>query len=864
MHPDLFRPEEQYPIELEEKPPKMPKLARVLLREAKKHEPADVARRATQIALRKQAKKEHPKRIRKLFGIGGGRRAVSLSEREAEVLAAAARGETPMFVELSSLTSAQIRELPRTAFTDEEWDQLDDDDREYIEENDTESKARVDDLADLFVSRYESERERGGGDDDNISEYFHDWLGQERDLYRLLPDRMYRGLVAYGDQNRVDETEVDAIINDYLSDPGRYELGDRRRGQNSVWSWDVEGSVYVSGDDIAQRIDAMTADEIERAVEKISKETGGDVDPSAADLKRLATATPRGYRRDYEGESFTTGQTVYATIDWDDVDTAVRELIDEAAPQPDEDDEDDEIDIDKIEISGKVPKLPRPAQPVVYEWPDGTTMVDLNIEDDEVVSITEALGILGVPWDTMSANKDALKPMIVKGKIRPHGRDTDGMPTFLRGELAFGLESLELRHCVGWSNMGYMDAVRNGEIKILSMRHADPAKRPIFTIEAVLAGRSMLGSKATRKITGIDQIKGFTNSVPGFARGEQEQVDTPEKIDRLTASKTEKILKDFRRDEVQKIIEWVINPPVQRGLGLDPSKIEDLRPALNVVELLADREDPWGVALQAKLDAANQRDATPPEPALAAQPLWVIHTRVGQFYRHALNEDRARAMFLDQYPDEEIVAIRRENPASSCEHGVCEGFCRPYRGRRNNPPLRRNQSVEHTIQVAMDAAEREQYGWFIEASEILGQVGARYLGRRNEEAPIAVAQCLRGLPTKDPRIQHWLYRIWGSTRLTAGPYVIVSQSMVLAGSFGIRDELAIFPADRDAKELPNLTWPIVLDEPDAPFGADRADFRDTPIDVAFSVVGITHVIACAKPKVTKRTTSRARRSRIPS
>lgn len=53
-----------------------------------------------------------------------------------------AEGETKQFVPLESLSKEQIRALPRSAFDEMEWDDLDEDDQEYIYEHDEESKKR--------------------------------------------------------------------------------------------------------------------------------------------------------------------------------------------------------------------------------------------------------------------------------------------------------------------------------------------------------------------------------------------------------------------------------------------------------------------------------------------------------------------------------------------------------------------------------------------------------------------------------------------------------------------------------------------------------------------------------------------------
>jgi len=724
MHPDLFPMEDRY--QDEDEPPAPGKvdrgvrgpLAHTLLKEAKKHESPDTQRQARRHA----AEKLKVKRVRELLRIPKGRRVADMSELEVEFIAAAARGETPVFVEIESLADDQIRELPRWAFTDDEWGKLDKDDRKHILDNDQASLCRVQALVYLFVDAYKGAM---GIDSRHYEEYFHEWLSDEEELWNMLPDRRLRELYEYGDQERgIDEGAVNRLLNDFLGYAGRYDLTTRSHYGSEMWSYEIESQFEIDGGEIADLIGPMSEDEKDRAAQEINRETDLSVDVDDFDR----AASKRGnYHRGYEATDIATGKTLYALIDWDDVVPAIKEMIDEL---DDEREGAAAIDIDKIEITGKVQKLPRPAQRVVYEWPDGTTMVDMDASDDDVVGIAEAMGILGVPWTTTAKSKDSLKPLISGSKIKIFGTDDDGMPTFHRGELAFGLESLELRHCVGWASMKYMEGVRKGEIKILSMRHADPKKRPMFTIEASIAGRSMLGPIEERKITSIQQIKGFSNAVPGFERGGWEAVDSQGKIDRLTKARADEIINAFKRDDVQKVIEWVLS------VGVDPHSVHDpnygghdLWPALNVIKLMADREDPWAVELQAKIERIHH--ASTEDVMAERRSAWSVRSEHGWRTWNADSDMHAREQHHEAHPDEDIFEViqgeptpvtwvitgwydedhetettrlaatemealeiarsnypdsaltiraRRANPAQSlCEHGVCEGFCRPYR-----------------------------------------------------------------------------------------------------------------------------------------------------------------------------------------
>jgi hypothetical protein len=61
-------------------------------------------------------------------------------------------GESPVRVAIDDLTIEQLRELPRFAYTNEEWDELDYDLREDIYQADSESRSRVEQLAEGIQS----------------------------------------------------------------------------------------------------------------------------------------------------------------------------------------------------------------------------------------------------------------------------------------------------------------------------------------------------------------------------------------------------------------------------------------------------------------------------------------------------------------------------------------------------------------------------------------------------------------------------------------------------------------------------------------------------------------------------------------
>lgn len=150
--------------------------------------------------------------------------------------------------------------------------------------------------------------------------------------------------------------------------------------------------------------------------------------------------------------------------------------------------------------------------------------------------------------------------------------------------------------------------------------------------------------------------------------------------------------------------------------------------------------------------------------------------------------------------------------------------------------------VEDVIQVALDAAQEKRPGWFLRASETLGAIDARYLGRRGQQ--LAIAQCVRGLDSGDPKVTWTLYRIWGKTKLVkttpARPFLIASLSYRNKKD----GELAFFGAEENSTDIPEDAngniWPLSTGKH---FG-DSADWWGTTLEDAFRQVGITHAVPC--------------------
>jgi hypothetical protein len=130
--------------------------------------------------------------------------------------------------------------------------------------------------------------------------------------------------------------------------------------------------------------------------------------------------------------------------------------------------------------------------------------------------------------------------------------------------------------------MGYGKAVRDGEIKILSLRR--PSGKPLFTFEAALNDDG--------EIIDCAQIAGKANREPGFDLGK--------------AGPNAEI----KKDEVERVIDFVIE------LGLDPPADcvnteghPSLGPALNWI-IAHQGDDLWARKMVEKVKAASSHAAT--------------------------------------------------------------------------------------------------------------------------------------------------------------------------------------------------------------------------------------------------------------
>lgn len=552
--------------------------------------------------------------------------------------AAMARGESPMFVPLSDLTSDQIREMKRSQFTNAEWDELDEDDREHIEDHDDESQERVDALAQPFLDAWKwgTTGDQGRSADEELEYYFEDWLRHRADrLYEEMPSEHYDTLIEYGRELGLGDETVDTAINEVMADTNNYSFDfGERRGHSSIYSVEVKGSIYMEFDQWEEPLAAAYPDEVERAINKVNKETYLSLDED--------DVIPKPGRRyhTFEVNDLDTDTYAHANVDWESIESLVRQALDDIEVPDDAD----------------APGAPTPDERVVYKWPDGFYVQDL------------------LPSELPAEGK------------------------------AMGM-------CVGRPDMGYGKAVRNGEIKILSVRR--PSGKPLFTIEAILPKGSQTPSRYEHldadTIVEIEQIKGKANRKPGFDLGKDSVIYK----EQGTHGYSKAINEVLKRDEVKRVLEFVIS------LDIKPLEVEDLQPAMFAISKLRQDGDKWAVQLaetvpgfeKTRRELDLERERAEEEQTRLHGPVWWVVMEDGEtLYPRGRTEEEVRAVVAREHPGRAIGSIRVTNPAPmACYmgHGAgCTGFCVPYQSKREprqNPPL-------GDIKV-----RREKKGWHVEA-----------------------------------------------------------------------------------------------------------------------------------------------------
>ena len=373
------------------------------------------------------------------------------------------------FVDMDDLSWEEIRKLPRVAFKDSEWNELKDDEKESIYENDPVSQARVAKLVKLFVEPYKYVEDPDEswifevvGDD-----YFSSWLLEQAD--HLVEHAEQNGhsdeieeivelYTNVGDEGEPAYTkdQVHEAIDKALQDSDNYDrsLSDEYSGA-FFKDGRSEEQIDVDDDEVDKALEGMYDDEVDRAAEEIDSETDGVWRPRhhVGRFKKLTGGDIKAGKS--HGWSTNVGVSYWVDWepDWEKIKAAVEELLGEMEP---EEPETDEARAEREKRSKRSLEERK-----VYKFPDGFYWLEL-----------------------------------VQSELEPEGRrGGDG-----------------LYHCIGDPEHGYPQALAKGYARAYSLR-APSGKRKL-TLWADLTHSTRHVSRPT--IRGISQVKGKMNRLPGW------------------------------------------------------------------------------------------------------------------------------------------------------------------------------------------------------------------------------------------------------------------------------------------------------------------------------------------------------------
>lgn len=269
---------------------------------------------------------------------------------------------TPVVKALDELSREEIESLPRAAFSEDEWDQLDDDVQETIYKNDEESKARIQNLVDQFVSRHKWLEDPG-------ESYVRERLESDLDYYfgEMSLDYIERH-GSRSDQETVKDLfdelkaqhfttdQITQAFDEALQDTSNWDItyGTGEYDRGTIRMIDTDSFFYVDGSDLDEWLEGMFPDEVDLAIAEINNKTYLNID--ADDLNRFYGG--RGgqqHRREFESSEYV---TYYGTgdPDWNKIEEAVRESLGGEEPEDEEESYEDRI---------------------VYRYKDGWFVVDL-------------------------------------------------------------------------------------------------------------------------------------------------------------------------------------------------------------------------------------------------------------------------------------------------------------------------------------------------------------------------------------------------------------------------------------------------------------------------------------------------------
>ena len=193
-------------------------------------------------------------------------------------------GESPIHIPLEDLTEEQIKELPRGAFSENEWDELDEDVQEYIYENSDVDRERIKKLAEFLTQQYRWAMESDSFDEGSEFETFESWLnhavweGRAFNVAQDLADELVDSYTEAG----YDEEQVKEAFKEAIEDQNNWTSEFTDNASGATYYHELLGSIYIQPGDLEFNFDDDTKffeSDIDAVLEYLE---GGDYEEQAA------------------------------------------------------------------------------------------------------------------------------------------------------------------------------------------------------------------------------------------------------------------------------------------------------------------------------------------------------------------------------------------------------------------------------------------------------------------------------------------------------------------------------------------------------------------------------------------------------
>lgn len=495
-------------------------------------------------------------------------------------------GYVPEYVPLASLTDAQILELERENFSDEEWDELTltqqakiaaktmsigelmeaelwdhlvnvdekrantmiedadryavldadvwdnlyDDQKEHFFEHNADVQNRVGPIIKHFVGAYEDATSSEWAEQNYSGDYFEQWLAENADEHvEHAQNNGYedevKEYIERWEAEGYSEQQIVAALDEALRDKSNYDY-ETSDEYTKAYFKDQESYGYLHTEvtrEIAQLANDLTDVELQYAIDEINRQTDSVYDTGYG--RRSGGLTPSMLKE--KGRSIERDFENYIYFDWapdwSQVESSADSLLENEEPEG---------------VGGEaVERKETPIEDrIVYRWKDGTYAVELLPRELVDEGAPYVCGVHGHQY--------------AKGGYGAHAtncKDDDcGLP--------LDRSDSSLWHCIGDTHQRFVGVLRRGRGKAWSIRSQNGKRK--FAIFADLDKEG-----AIRR---IDQAKGYRNRLPGFSAGKHGGSDEAGKL---------------KSDEVMKVAELI------HFVGVDPGTVDDLKPGIRRVFL---------------------------------------------------------------------------------------------------------------------------------------------------------------------------------------------------------------------------------------------------------------------------------------